>query len=186
MAQVMSIMAATKVIKEEFTVLIQHIPISMTSKEFTAVRLNLIITLENYGHFGGAAYIKNCAELDLREMEISSNLAFQGGSFFVDYSEDTEIRRVYIFVENQEIYDSKSISDGGFIYINGPNQYVSLQFFETTIENVASNVLNLEGTKAEGYKTENLLKGGGVAFIYSDRLLIYSEVSNYYNISTNE
>ncbi len=61
--QPISILVATKVTKEVCTWLILFRPFSMTSQDFIKVSLNFIVTVENYGHFGGAVYVKNAGTL---------------------------------------------------------------------------------------------------------------------------
>ncbi len=76
-----------KATKEEYIVFMPLSLLFMRMQEFTKVRMKLVITIENYGNFGGAIYIKNCVEIELDSITIESNLAFQGGSYFFDYDD---------------------------------------------------------------------------------------------------
>ncbi len=78
-------------------------------------------------------------------MNISGNLAFQGGSFFLDYSDNAQndIKKIALLSNNTSIYNSKSMSDGGFFYLNAPSLQIQLYINKTTIKDIASNTLNV-------------------------------------------
>ena len=72
--------------------------------------------------FGGAFYCFNCYTLKFTTPTYSNNSAYKGGSIYLEYDKGVVSQKsVVLDMSKFNIRNSKTASDGGFLYFDGEN-----------------------------------------------------------------
>eukprot|EP00347_Sterkiella_histriomuscorum_P002765 403366887 len=115
--------------------------------------------------YGGVFKIQSYGESEITELR-SVYQSYMGGSIYLDYDENSSTDTITFDLNGFTAQNSNSLSNGGFLVINGEAQSFSLTIINSNFSEVYSSLVNQQ----DDFKL--LEDGGGLGYLYANSLTL--------------